>query len=104
MTDPERTLAKLIERWPLCFSADAPRPLAIGVFHDLRRAAPEIDADELSDALAAYTQTDAYLTELTRKKARRVSLSGEPVAHVGKEDAERARRMLGERRLERRAR
>jgi sRNA-binding protein len=44
MTDPQRTIALLIERFPSCFDATAPRPLAIGIFHDLRRAEPKIDS------------------------------------------------------------
>jgi sRNA-binding protein len=97
MTDQQRTIARLIELFPRCFDAAAPRPVAVGIFHDIRRAAPEIGADELSAALAEYVRTDAYLTALTRKKASRVSLSGEPVAVVSKDEAERAKRMVAER-------
>jgi sRNA-binding protein len=98
MTDPQRTIAALIERFPQCFSAADPRPLAIGIYHDLRAAAPKIDAAELAAALAAYVRTDNYLKAMTATRAARVSLSGEPVAHVSKDEAERARRMLRERR------
>jgi sRNA-binding protein len=97
ITDPRRTIAALIERWPNCFSAAAPRPVAVGIYHDVRRAAPEIDDEELRAALAAYVATDAYLKALQKKKARRVGLSGEPVAVVSKDEAARAERMLGER-------
>jgi hypothetical protein len=77
-------------------STTAPRPLAIGIFHDVRAAAPRIDAADLSAALTAYVRTDDYLKAMTARRAMRVSLSGEPVAAVSKEDAERARRMLGD--------
>ena len=104
MTDPQRTIAALIERFPQCFSADAPRPLAIGIFHDLRRAEPKLDADDLSAALAAYVRTDDYLIATAAKNAARVGLSGDPVAAVNKEDAAHARQLLDERRGRRRAR
>jgi sRNA-binding protein len=97
VTDPQQTIAVLIERFPQCFSGVAPRPVAIGIFHDLRRVAPEIDADDLSAALAEYTSSISYLNALAKKNARRVGLSGEPVAAVSKEEAERARRMVAER-------
>jgi sRNA-binding protein len=104
MTDPQRTIAMLIERFPECFSTAQPRPLAIGVFHDIRAAAPKIDADELSAALAEYTSSISYLEALTKKNARRVGLSGDEVGRVAPAEAERARRMLGERHLARAAR
>jgi sRNA-binding protein len=97
MTDPEQTIAKLMERFPNCFDAAAPRPLAIGIFHDLRKAAPEIAADDLSAALAAYARTDSYLKAMASRRAARVNLSGEPVAAVSKDDAERARRTVAAR-------
>jgi hypothetical protein len=73
MTNPQRTIAALIERWPQCFSAADPRPLAIGIFHDVRRAAPKIDSVDLSAALAAYVRTDDYLKAMTARRAVRVS-------------------------------
>jgi sRNA-binding protein len=97
MTDPSKTIVVLVERFPECFSTAVPRPLAIGIFHDLRRAAPEIDAADLTAALAAYVRTDAYLKAMVANRAARVGLSGEPVAPVSKEEAARAQRMLSER-------
>jgi sRNA-binding protein len=104
MTNPQRTIVALVERFPECFSTAVPRPLQIGIYHSIRAVALEIAADELAAALAAYVKTPAYLKALTARRAMRVNLNGEPVAPVAKEDAKRAERMLAERSLARAAR
>jgi sRNA-binding protein len=94
MTDPQRTIVALVERFPAAFSTAVPRPLAVGIYHDIRRAEPKIDDDDLRNALAAYTRSNAYLKALAARRATRVNLNGEPVAPVSKADAALAQRTL----------
>jgi sRNA-binding protein len=94
-TTADEMITTLRKRWPLCFCG--PKPLMIGIFESIKTAAPDLDAAEISAALAAYTRTVPYLRALTVEKAKRVNLEGEPVGVVNPPDAEYAETMLQKR-------
>jgi sRNA-binding protein len=106
MTDPQRTLAKLIDRWPDCFSAGRPRPLKVGIATDIT-SSPGVGevgtTEEICAALGQYVATEAYLKVMT-KGAARINLSGVAVGKASAYEAERAEKMLQGRRAERAAR
>src|SRR5262245_27137705 len=103
-------IERLERLWPQAFSVYERRrkPLAIGIDRALLAAcAPAIakgmiSAADIKAALARYVGADGYLFALARPGAERVDLAGKPVGAVAAKDAERARKILAQRR-ERRA-
>ena len=47
--------------YPMLFG-ETLRPLKRGIFHDLMAAHPELDAEELKQALALHTRSTRYLS------------------------------------------
>jgi sRNA-binding protein len=102
MTDPQQTIAKLIERFPNCFSATNPRPLKVGIATDITSSPGVGEVGTTADiraALGEYVATEAYLKAMT-KGAARINLSGNAVGEVSGYEAERAEKMLHGRRAE----
>ena len=83
---------ELCARFPAAF---APRdgikkPLKIGIFHDIRVAAPEIKFFGLKLALKNYCSRRSYLRALI-EGAPRIDLDGQPNGFVTKEQADLAK-------------
>ena len=87
-----RTLA---ERWPKTFFPEAKKrkPLKVGIFEDLKAAAPDINRKMLRLALRMYTTSGAYLFACIRGH-KRIDLNGNAVAEVSEKDKARAREIL----------
>lgn len=94
----EETRAVLAERFPDCFArkgAPTKKPLKLGMYHDLRTAAPDIKPQALQLALYDYTSGPKYLDAHTAG-ATRVDLNGEPAGVVTEEQADSmSRRAMG---------
>ena len=97
MTTKDRNrqiLALLFERFPAAFKAGHPKPLAVGIRQTICAAIPELDAKQVSKALAIHCGDAGYLRALFAPGAQRVDLAGVPVAPVTPEDAEFAVKRL----------
>jgi ProP effector len=84
------TLAEMCQRWPKCFDLKNPRPLKIGIAHDITRelgVAPL--RPELKGALNLYCGTLGYLSTL-RTGTSRLDLQGNEAGAVSREDELRA--------------
>jgi ProP effector len=83
-------LALLCQRWPKCFNPDDPRPLKIGIAHDLTRELGEAALrPELKAALNLYCGNVGYLSTLRAGRSR-LDLQGNEVGVVSREDELRA--------------
>jgi ProP effector len=83
-------LAQLCQRWPKCFDLKNPRPLKIGIAHDLTRELGEAELrPELKGALNLYCGHPGYLSTL-RAGTSRLDLHGNEVGFVSREDEQRA--------------
>jgi sRNA-binding protein len=83
-------LAHLCQRWPNCFNPKNPRPLKIGIAHDLSRELGEAALrPELKGALNLYCGNLDYLSTL-RAGTPRLDLQGNEVGVVSREDELRA--------------
>jgi ProP effector len=83
-------LAQLCQRWPNCFNPKNPRPLKIGIAHDLTRELDEAALrPDLKSALNLYCGSAGYLSTL-RAGTSRVDLDGNEVGFVSREDELRA--------------
>lgn len=74
--EPQLDLAAL---YPVCFNWKQPRPLKIGIFHDLHAAGHPRPA--IHKALAVYCSRGRYLKAL-RAGMPRLDLQGQPVGAV----------------------
>ncbi|RWA79633.1 MAG: prop expression regulator, partial [Mesorhizobium sp.] len=84
---PAQLFRHLSAKWPAAFNPKAPKPLRIGIHHDIRVLDGELSDDELRRVLRAYTSMPRYLARLN-SGAVRVDLDGEPAGEVS--DAEAA--------------
>jgi ProP effector len=83
-------LAQLCQRWPKCFDLKNPRPLKIGIAHDLTHELGEAALrPELKGALNLYCGNPGYLSTL-RVGTSRLDLHGNEVGVVSREDELRA--------------
>jgi ProP effector len=83
-------LAQLCQRWPKCFDLKNPRPLKIGIAHDLTHELGEAELrPELKGALNLYCGSLGYLSNL-RADTSRLDLHGNEVGFVSREDEVRA--------------
>jgi ProP effector len=83
-------LAQLCQRWPNCFNPKNPRPLKVGIAHDLTRELGEAALrPELKGALNIYCGNPNYLSNL-RTGTSRLDLQGNEVGFVSREDELRA--------------
>ncbi len=94
---PSELFRYLSAKWPEAFNPKAPRPLKVGIRHDIRALDGELSNDELSTAMRAYTKMATYLSKL-RAGAVRVDLSGKPAGEVSETEAASAKAQLRERR------
>ena len=85
---PASALALLVETYPACFDGENPRPLKLGIHHDLMAAGFEKAA--VKRALACYCNRPRYRKAL-RAGALRIDLRGRPAGAVTAADAETAR-------------
>ncbi|PZV37158.1 prop expression regulator [Mesorhizobium kowhaii] len=83
----------LSAKWPSAFNPKAPRPLKIGIHHDIRALDGELSDDELRRALRAYTRMARYVARLDAGAAR-VDLDGKPAGEVSDADAATAKALL----------
>ncbi|WP_258599044.1 ProQ/FinO family protein [Mesorhizobium sp. AR07] len=90
---PAQLFRHLSAKWPAAFNPKAPRPLKIGIHHDIRALDDELSDDELGRALRAYTRMARYLARLDAGAAR-VDLDGEPAGEVSDADAATAKALL----------
>jgi ProP effector len=97
-----RTLA---ERWPKTFYPEVKKrkPLKVGIFEDLKAAAPDIDPKMLRLALRVYTTSGAYLVACS-KGHKRMDLNGNAVEEVSERDRARAAEILAARENKEKAR
>lgn len=68
-------------------------PLAVGIYHDIRKAMPEMRAFQLSRALHDYTTGALYLRAM-KAGAVRVDLDGAPRGSVSDQHAAEAQERL----------
>ena len=80
-----RKIKRLVEHWPELFNREAPKPLKVGILHDV---IADIDArgiqfgtGSLKAALAGYTQSTSYLRALS-SGGQRYDLTGQPAGEV----------------------
>ena len=92
----EQAQTLLRERYPALFAAADPKPLKIGIHHDLLERHPELDLPGLKRALTLYTSRFSYQKALTKLGAIRMDLDGNPAGEVTEEQAEIARQRLAE--------
>ncbi len=85
---PAPALPLLAEAYPACFDGENPRPLKLGIHHDLMAAGFEKAA--VKRALARYCNRPRYRKAL-RAGAIRIDLQGQPAGAVTADDAETAR-------------
>ena len=85
---PASALPLLVETYPACFDGENPRPLKLGIHHDLMAAGFEKAA--VKRALACYCNRPRYRKAL-RAGAIRIDLRGQPAGAVTAADAETAR-------------
>jgi len=78
-------------RWPLAFP-EKPTPLAVGTFQEIVARAPDLDAVEISAALAFYTNSAAYLAGFALGR-HRVDLDGARRGRLVRREVEYARYM-----------
>ncbi|RUW71159.1 ProQ/FinO family protein [Mesorhizobium sp. M2A.F.Ca.ET.067.02.1.1] len=90
---PAQLFRHLSAKWPAAFNPKAPRPLRIGIHHDIRVLDGELSDDELRRALRAYTSMPRYLARLNAG-AVRVDLDGEPAGEVSDAEAASAKALL----------
>ncbi|RWP80269.1 ProQ/FinO family protein [Mesorhizobium sp.] len=90
---PAQLFRHLSAMWPAAFNPKAPRPLKIGIHHEIRVLDGELSDDELRRALLAYTRMAKYLARLDAGAAR-VDLDGKPAGVVSDEDAATAKALL----------
>ncbi|WP_353642706.1 ProQ/FinO family protein [Mesorhizobium sp. WSM2239] len=93
---PAQLFRHLSARWPAAFNPKAPRPLKIGIHHDIRVHDGELSDDEVRRALLAYTRMAKYLARLDAGAAR-IDLDGKPAGEVSDADAATAKALLGAR-------
>lgn len=93
---------------PVLFSKPMPKPLKIGIFHDLLLRYPHANASKLGKFLASYTRSKPYQIAL-KKFDRRIDLDGNEVGEVSNDQKCRADRVMNivhrsinERRIKRR--
>jgi ProP effector len=93
--DAMAVIRTLAERWPETFYPESKerKPLKVGIFKDLKAAAPDIDPKMLRLALRVYTTSGAYLFACS-KGHKRVDLNGNAVEEVSEKDKARARELL----------
>ncbi|MBS9476197.1 ProQ/FINO family protein [Ancylobacter radicis] len=84
----EATREVLVERFPRTFMPKGERkiPLKVGIYQDLRIAAPDLSARKMADALHDYTTGRTYLRALVAG-AHRIDLDGWPEGVVTTEEA-----------------
>ena len=85
---PASALVLLVETYPACFDGENPRPLKLGIHHDLMATGFEKAA--VKRALACYCNRPRYRKAL-RAGALRIDLRGQPAGAVTADDAETAR-------------
>ncbi|EHK54625.1 ProQ/FINO family protein [Allomesorhizobium alhagi] len=90
---PAQLFRHLSAKWPAAFNPKAPRPLKIGIHHDIRVLDGELSDDEVRRALLAYTRMAKYLAKLNAGAAR-VDLDGKPAGEVSDADAATAKALL----------
>ncbi|WP_245951938.1 ProQ/FINO family protein [Mesorhizobium loti] len=90
---PAQLFRYLSAKWPAAFNPKAPRPLKIGIHHDIRVLDGGLSDDELRRALLAYTKMAKYLARLDAGAAR-VNLDGKPAGVVSDADAATAKALL----------
>jgi sRNA-binding protein len=58
--------AILVERWPRCFKpiGETPLPLKVHIHRDILAAAPDLDTNDISNALTLYVSDPAYHTAI----------------------------------------
>jgi ProP effector len=78
----------LAETFPACFmSAGAAKfPLRIGIYHDVLAQRPDLDCQQLHNALGDYTSEVEYLMAMT-ENAVRIDLNGRPAGLVSLDHA-----------------
>ncbi len=95
----EATVAKLVETFPACFTAEGEAlPLKIGIFQDISAHFADdetISNTRLRQALRRYTASWRYLNCVKEGKTR-VDLNGEPAGEITAEHAEHAQKQLEE--------
>jgi hypothetical protein len=74
-------LTQLAERWPAAF-ADTPRPLKVGIHHDLRAVMSDVDPRVLRLALSQHTRRHEYITALLVAGTPRIDLEGNACGEV----------------------
>jgi ProP effector len=86
---------QLVDRFPAAFKGKGmPKvPLAIGIFKEIKRRAPEITRHDLNIAMQDYTGGWKYLRAIVEGTFR-VDLDGNPVSAVTAAHAADARRRL----------
>ncbi|TIW85010.1 MAG: prop expression regulator, partial [Mesorhizobium sp.] len=57
---PAQLFRHLSAKWPAAFNPKAPKPLRIGIHHDIRVLDGELSDDELRRVLRAYTSMPRY--------------------------------------------
>lgn len=97
-------LAKLAEKWPVAFPADAAmlRPLAIGVHHEIIKEFAGYPQRAVSIALRKITNSEAYLT-LIIAGGQRYGLDGMPNGEITDGAKTEAARRLAEKRARKNA-
>ena len=88
---PQKPWIDLAALYPACFNWKQPRPLKIGIFHDLRAAGHPRPATH--KALAVYCSRGRYLKAL-RAGMPRLDLRGQPVGTVTEEEQAQAKAKL----------
>jgi sRNA-binding protein len=93
--DAIEVIRTLAERWPKTFYPESKKrkPLKVGIFQDLKVAAPDIEPKMLRLALRVYTTSGAYLFACS-EGYKRVDLNGNAVEEVSEKDKARAREIL----------
>ena len=94
-TDAIAVIRTLAERWPNTFFPEAKKrePLKVGIFEDLKAAAPDINRKMLRLALRMYTTSGTYLFACS-KGHKRIDLNGNEVEEISEKDKARAREIL----------
>jgi ProP effector len=94
-TDVNAVIRTLAERWPNTFFPEAKKrkPLKVGIFDDLKAAAPDVNRKMLRLALRMYTSSGTYLFACS-KGHKRIDLNGNEVEEISEKDKARAREIL----------
>ena len=78
--------AILVQRWPNCFKpvGEKPLPLKVHVDRDVIAAAPDLDTNDISNALMLYTSDPAYYAAVVAAAtdSPRFDLDGNPAGTV----------------------